>query len=125
MESKLALADVYSFGLTCSYILGGKPLSSDKSLRPLSSDMSLRQQRVQGFKPKLPESACLEYLKFVIGACLDPEPMKRPAFFMICMMEVAPSHLRLQMLKDVMNGACSQLICLNHYSSVIFKLDIA
>lgn len=82
LKSRLAMADVYIFGLTCSYILGGKPLSSDVSLT------RLRQQRMQRFKPELPESGSEEYFKSIIDECLEPEPLKRPIFRSIIVLEL-------------------------------------
>ena len=74
----LKMADVYSFGLTCSHILVGKLLYPDFSLT------KLREQRMHGFRPELPSSTCPDYLKYLIYSCLEFEPSKRPTFSNIC-----------------------------------------
>lgn len=76
-KSNLAMADVYSFGLTCAHIVGGKLLYSGLSLT------QLRQQRSGGFRPELP-SACPEFLKYVIHSSLEREPSSRLTFTSIC-----------------------------------------
>jgi serine/threonine protein kinase len=95
-----SMADVYSFGLTCSQILGGKLLFPNLSLT------ELRQRRMHGFIPELP-SACPEYLKFIISLCLQIEPLSRPTFSAICTLKALLSHI--PELMDLMKGAISEL----------------
>lgn len=83
----LKMADVYSFGLTCSHILGGKLLYPDFSLT------KLRKQRMHGFRPELPSSTCPDDLKYLIYSCLEFEPLNRPTFFDICFMLKDLGHL--------------------------------
>jgi serine/threonine protein kinase len=96
-----SMADVYSFGLTCSQILGGKLLFPNLSLT------ELRQRRMHGFIPELP-SACPEYLKFIISLCLQTEPLSRPTFSAICTLKAFLSHI--PELMDLIKGANSELL---------------
>ena len=96
----LAMADVYSFGLTCSHILGGKLLF------PYLSLTELRKQRMHGFMPELP-SACPENLKFIIGLCLRTEPLRRPTFSAICTLIALLYHI--PGFVNMMGGAISEL----------------
>lgn len=73
MRSTLAMADVYSFGLTCAYIIGGK------LLYPSMSFNLLQERKLQGLQPELP-STCPNYLKFIICWSLDTKPSNRPTF---------------------------------------------
>ena len=66
-------ADVYSFGLTCSLILGGKVLFPELGLT------QLREQRMKGYEPDLPPT-CPAHLKSVIHSCLERKPGSRPSF---------------------------------------------
>jgi len=104
LRSKLAMADVYSFGLTCSHILGAKVLYPDLSLT------KLRIQRLDGFRPDLP-STCPEYLKALIYSSLESEPLSRPTFSAICALKVVqpiPSKLMAGVM-DSMKGAIPHL----------------
>jgi serine/threonine protein kinase len=101
LKSRLAMADVYSFGLTCSYVLGGKLLFPELSLT------QLREQRMRGFKPDLP-STCPEYLKFIIHSCLDSDPLSRPTFSTICTLKGLLPHL--PQLMHLIKGATLNFI---------------
>ncbi|KAG0600810.1 hypothetical protein M758_11G061900 [Ceratodon purpureus] len=76
--STMAMADVYSFGLTCSLILGGKLLYPDLSLT------QVRKQRMHGFLPELLSAACPDYLRDLVYSCLESKPFCRPTFSSIC-----------------------------------------
>ncbi|KAG0607449.1 hypothetical protein M758_8G029500 [Ceratodon purpureus] len=94
--SFLAMADVYSFGLTCAHILGGKILFPNLSLT------QLRKQRVKGFNVELP-SACPKYLKYIIDLCLQEEPSRRPSFSAICTMKALLPHIP-ELLDSLIEG---------------------
>ncbi|KAG0600804.1 hypothetical protein M758_11G061700 [Ceratodon purpureus] len=71
----LAMSDVYSFGLICSHILGGKLLYPNLSLT------QLREQRMHiGFKPEMLSATCPDFLRDLIYSCLDFHPLGRPTF---------------------------------------------
>ncbi|KAG0556571.1 hypothetical protein KC19_11G063600 [Ceratodon purpureus] len=71
----LAMSDVYSFGLTCSHILGGKLLCPNLSLT------QLREQRMHiGLKPEMLSATCPDFLRNLICSCLDFHPLSRPTF---------------------------------------------
>ncbi|KAG0613836.1 hypothetical protein M758_6G132800 [Ceratodon purpureus] len=78
LKSRLAMADVYSFGLTCAHIWGGKLLYPELSLT------ELLKQRIGGFRPELPNSICPKYINHIVGSCLEFDPSKRPTFSTIC-----------------------------------------
>ncbi|KAG0626209.1 hypothetical protein M758_2G111100 [Ceratodon purpureus] len=67
LKSRLAMADVYSFGLTCAHILSGKLINSAK------------ERMKCDFEPELP-SACPSNLKVLIYRCLKFEALSRPTF---------------------------------------------
>lgn len=96
-SSKLAMADVYSFGLTCSHILGVELVHPDLSLT------QLRKQRMRGFSPDFLPSACPEYLGFIIRSSLEPEPSSRPTFSKIC--ELLEAAYESKQLPRPMKGA--------------------
>ncbi|KAG0584390.1 hypothetical protein KC19_3G207200 [Ceratodon purpureus] len=73
-KSKLAMADVYSFGLTCLHILGEELMDPDLSLN------QLREKRTSpGFRHKVP-SACPEYLEILLHSISEFEFSRRPTF---------------------------------------------
>ena len=112
LTSKLAMADVYSFGLTCAYILRGKLLYPDMSFT------QLREQKMRrSLKPKLP-SDCPDYLKFVTDSSLESEPSSRPTFFaivtLIALLPLLPHW------KNLMQGATPELPHFTFYYRILY-----
>jgi len=78
-ESKMQLADVYSFALTCSYVLGAQvPHDSNLGLFELRNRISSGELR-----PHLPFK-CPKMVASLISECWDNIPSRRPAFIDIC-----------------------------------------
>lgn len=75
---KLQRADVYSFALTCSYILGAPPMSSK------AGPFELRQEISSGAKRPLLPVECPGLLASLISRCWNKEPSRRPDFVDIC-----------------------------------------
>jgi serine/threonine protein kinase len=75
LKSRLAMADVYSFGVTCAHMLGGKLLFPELKLTQLREQRSSRD----GFKPELPFD-CPPALRNLIYSCMQFEPSSRPTF---------------------------------------------
>ena len=73
-KSKLAMADVYSFGLTCLYILNEEVMYKDLSLTQLREKRTL-----PSFKPKL-KLPYPEYLELLIYSIFEFEFSRRPTF---------------------------------------------
>lgn len=73
-------ADVFSFAITCSWILTGmQPYGADHEVQ----FTELPNQIKQGTRPYLPPE-CNETLSSLIRRCWDPTPSKRPSFAVIC-----------------------------------------
>ncbi|CAM6033584.1 unnamed protein product [Sphagnum compactum] len=71
-------ADVYSFAITCSEVLTGKP--------PFSNDVqrsSISKLVREGVRPKLPVDINTK-LSRLIQACWETDPQERPTFGSIC-----------------------------------------
>ncbi|KAG0623484.1 hypothetical protein M758_3G178100 [Ceratodon purpureus] len=96
LKSRLAMADVYSFGLTCAYIFGGKLLFPDLSLT------ELWKQRWKDFRPELP-SDCPANARALIYSCLQFEPLSRPTFSdiraVLLLMSVLPRLISMGLMK--------------------------
>jgi serine/threonine protein kinase len=90
-KSRLAMADVYSFGLICLHILGGELLDPDLSLT------RLREQRMKPIRPG-PPSACPNYLRSMILSSLGPQSSRTPTFSGICSWLKASQSVQLPVL---------------------------
>ena len=77
-KSKLAMADVYSFGLMCLHVLGEGLMYPDLSLTQIREERTVTEPT----RPKLP-SSCPEYLELLIHSILEFEFSRRPTFFYI------------------------------------------
>jgi serine/threonine protein kinase len=100
LESSLAMADVYSFGLLCVYILGGQLFFPGLSLS------KIRIRRLEDFRPALPPT-CTKDLKDLIYSSLKSEPQSRPTFSAICTRK--PLLPLLPPLEDLLKGAFHKL----------------
>jgi serine/threonine protein kinase len=79
LESKYnGKADVYSFAITCSEVLTGKPPFSNDVRRSL-----IRKLVREGVRPKLPVNINTK-LSSLIQECWEADPEKRPTFESIC-----------------------------------------
>ena len=104
-------ADVYSFGLTCSHILGAKLLFPKLSLTQLQT------QRLNGFRPELPFD-CPHYIEALVYSCLEAEYSKRPSFINICEALKGP-EFKEPRLRDLLKGTIS-----GHSKFNCFSIDI-
>lgn len=105
LKSRLAMADVYSFGLICAHIL------TEKLLFPLGLRLTqLRKQRSDGFRPALPSDWPLS-MKNLICSCIQTEPLTRPTFSHICsrilLLQILPDLI----LKGIIKGTIPGLYC--------------
>ncbi|KAG0553703.1 hypothetical protein KC19_12G032500 [Ceratodon purpureus] len=73
----LRRADIYSFGLTCSHILGVQNWDFNLNWQELRKLIS------HGLRPQLP-SGCPRSLASLISSCWAADPLRRPTFVGIC-----------------------------------------
>lgn len=111
-KSKLAMADVYSFGLTCLHILGEELMYPDLSLT------QLREKRTMPFRQKLP-SACPEYLELLICSTLEFEFSRRPTFSYI---RTLLETFHLKHIPRPLEGAASKLFPCPQKFRIIYVL---
>ena len=72
-KTRLAMADVFSFGLICLHLLGAEPIYPNWSLTQIREER-MKYDRLQA-PPAIPNN-----LKVLIVSCLEPQPSKRITF---------------------------------------------